>query len=75
MPFIWLPEAQTAPSSNAMRAPKRARISVTALSPWAVPAESPPTDMGPPTAAPAHSQKAAFDQSPSGMIFEGVLYF
>ncbi len=54
------------------RAPKSMRAAVTARSPWMEEGEIPRTVTEWCPIAPAHSQKAAFDQSPSTAMAPGV---
>ena len=57
-----------------MRAPKRESAASTLRSPCAELSDTPSTVMGSEPMAPAHSQKAALDQSPSTVTLPGVRY-
>ena len=58
-------DAATMPRPRPMRAPSSESAAMTARSPWRLWESSPVTESGSVPSAPAASQKAALDQSPS----------
>ena len=73
-PWRWPPEMVSRPFSRSTQAPIRSRIGTMAESPCTLSGESPVTVSPSSDSAPAVSQKAPLDQSPSAVTLPGVVY-